>query len=65
MTEPSNGPDREESCSKPEKASTERAGNKTVREVYLEMIARNPKWRDTTKPGRGFVIGGVKHPSES
>jgi hypothetical protein len=34
MAEPSNGPDREESCSKPHQAPTESGGNKTVREVY-------------------------------
>jgi hypothetical protein len=64
MTEPPNEPGNEGSCSKPDKAPTESAPNKTVREKYLEMIARNPKWRDTTEPGRGFVIGGVKPSSQ-
>jgi hypothetical protein len=62
MTEPPNEPGKEESRS--DKAPTKSAPNKTVRELYLEKIARNPKWRDTTEPGRGFVIGGVKPPSQ-
>jgi hypothetical protein len=32
----------------------------TARELYEREIADNPKWRDTTTPGRGFVIGGVR-----
>jgi hypothetical protein len=62
MTEPPNEPGKEGSRSKPDKAPTESARNKTVREQYMEIIARNPKWRDTTKPGQAFVIGGVKPP---
>jgi len=65
MTEPPNVPVKEGSCSEPDKAPTESAHNKTARERYLEEIARNPKWRDTTKPGRGFVIGGVKPPEQT
>jgi hypothetical protein len=35
-------------------------GQKTARELYEQEIVDNPKWRDTTTPGRGFVIGGVR-----
>jgi hypothetical protein len=38
---------------------------KTARELALEEIARNPKWRDATKRGRGFIIGGVRPPKDS
>jgi hypothetical protein len=60
MTEPSNSPDHKGS----DEAPTESTSNKTLHDRILEEIARNPKWRDTTKPGRAFVIGGVKPPNE-
>ena len=64
MTEPPNVPSEEGSRSKPDEAPTESTHNKTMHERLLEEIATNPKWRDTTKPGRAFVIGGVKPPSD-
>jgi hypothetical protein len=39
-------------------------GRPTAREVYQQKIARNPKWRHTTKAGRGFIIGGTKPAAE-
>jgi hypothetical protein len=35
-------------------------GQKTARELYEQKIADNPKWCDTTTPGRGFIVGGVR-----
>ncbi|SDH08196.1 hypothetical protein SAMN05216338_100582 [Bradyrhizobium sp. Rc2d] len=32
----------------------------TTRDIYMKKISANPKWRDTTKSGQGFVIGGAK-----
>jgi hypothetical protein len=29
----------------------------TAREVYQQKIAHNPRWRDTTTAGHGFIIG--------
>ena len=37
----------------------------TAREVYQQKIARNPRWRDTTTAGRGFVVGGARPMKES
>lgn len=43
------------------KSKTERmASSETTREIYLKELSANPKWRDTTKSGSGFVIGGGK-----
>jgi hypothetical protein len=64
MTERPNAPVEEGSCSEPDKAPTESTRNKSMRERLLEEIATNPKWRDTTKPGRAFVIGGIKPPND-
>lgn len=30
----------------------------TARAKYLEMIARNPRWVEAPRSGKGFVIGG-------
>ena len=43
----------------------EQQKRKTARELVLEKIASNPKWRDATGRGRGFIIGGVRPPKES
>jgi len=43
----------------------EQQRRKTARELVLEKIASNPKWRDATERGRGFIIGGVRPPKES
>jgi hypothetical protein len=64
MIEPPRAPGPIESCSTCQDASKESARKKSVREWYMEKIAKNPKWRDTTKSGRGFVIGGAKLPSK-
>jgi hypothetical protein len=39
------------------------ASSATTRDIYMKKISANPKWRDTTKSGNGFVIGGGKLPS--
>jgi hypothetical protein len=38
---------------------------KTARELYLDKIAINPRWLDTTMAGRSFIIGGVRPPQKS
>jgi hypothetical protein len=47
-------------CWARQEASKESARMKSVRERYMVKIAKNPKWRETTKPGRGVVIAGAK-----
>jgi hypothetical protein len=37
----------------------------TAREVYQQEIARNPRWRNTTTAGPGFIIGGARPSKES
>jgi hypothetical protein len=64
MIEPPRAPGPNERCSTCQEASEESVRKKTVRERYMEEIAKNPRWRDTTKPGRGVVIGGAKVPSK-
>jgi hypothetical protein len=50
-----------ETTSEPRQAPTQGSGQKTAAEQYHEEVARNPKWRDVTEPGRGLIIGGA-HP---
>jgi hypothetical protein len=33
---------------------------KTLRELILEKISRNPKWHNTTKEGQAFIIGEAR-----
>jgi hypothetical protein len=60
MIEPPKAPGPNESCWTRQEASKESAPMKSVRGRYMEEIAKNPRWRDATKPGRGIVIGGAK-----
>jgi hypothetical protein len=46
--------------SAPSSKTAPTASSETTRERYMKEISANPKWRDTTKSGNGFVIGGVK-----
>jgi hypothetical protein len=64
MIAPPKSPGPNEGCSKRQEATKENAGKKSERERYMEEIAKNPRWRDSTKPGWGFVIGGAKRPTK-
>jgi hypothetical protein len=36
------------------------ATKQTVRDRYAEEMAKNPRFKEAPKTGKGFVIGGVK-----
>ncbi len=64
MIEPPKASAPNERCWTCEEVSKESTRTNAVRERYMEKIAKNPRWRDSTKPGRGALIGGASSPAK-
>jgi hypothetical protein len=45
--------------------SVQKGSEKPARELHQQKIARNPKRRDTSTAGRGYIVGGAKPPEQS